>query len=312
MRRCGRTACRRSATGVFVEADSRWTPWFRSVLGLRADGYTFDVASDRAENSGHRGAGIVSPKASLVFSPTRTTELYVSGGYGFHSNDARGTTIRVDPVSGAPAERVDPLVRSTGGELGVRTSPVAGLRSTVSVWALDLASELLFVGDAGATEASAASRRRGVTFANFYRPTASLALDADVSFAHARLRGVPADAARIPGALEHVVAGGIAWTPAERGPLGALRLRHFGSYALVEDDGVRAQPATLLNADVGYRLATGTQLRLTVLNLANARADDIQYFYASRLRGESGAGTEDVHAHPVEPRQLRLSLDWRF
>jgi outer membrane receptor protein involved in Fe transport len=215
-------------------------------------------------------------------------------------------------VSGAPARRVDPLVRSRGAELGVRTSPIDGLRSTLSLWALDLDSELLFTGDAGTTEPSAASHRRGVTLANFYRPVRSLALDADVSFAHARFGGVPVDASYIPGALERVIAGGVTWTPMHRGPYGALRVRHLGSYPLLEDDGVRARASTLVNADAGYRLASGVRLKVTVLNLLNGRADDIAYFYTSRLRGEPAGGVDGVHAHPVEPRQLRVALDWGF
>ena len=303
---------RQTGAGVFVEAQSRWRPWLRTVLGLRADGHAFDVRSDRAENSGERTAGIVSPKASLVFAPTPTTELYVSGGTGFHSNDARGTTIRVDPASGEAASRVDPLVRSRGAELGVRATPLAQLRSTVSLWTLGLDSELLFVGDAGATEASAGSRRSGITVANFYRPLPSLSLDLDVSLARARFRDVPADAAHIPGALERVVAGGIAWLPTDHGVFGAVRARHFGAYALREDDGVRAGASTLLNADAGYLLRSGLRLQLTVLNLTDSRVDDIQYYYASRLQGEPSGGVEDVHFHPAEPRQLRAALGWRF
>lgn len=302
---------RETAAGVFLEADSRWSHWFRSVLGVRADGYGFGVDSDRPANSGDRTAGILSPKGSLVFSPSRHTELYLSGGYGFHSNDARGTTITIDPVTGEPAERVDPLVRSRGAEVGLRTAPVRGLRSTLTLWALNLDSELLFVGDAGATEPTTTSMRRGVTWANFYRPIPALSIDADVSFARARLGDVPVEENRIPGALENVFAGGIAWTPG-RGTFGALRLRHFGSYPLIEDNSVRADPATLFNAEVGYLFSSGVRLEATVLNLLDSDAADIQYYYASRLPGEPTGGVEDVHFHPVEPRQLRVSLRWVF
>lgn len=302
---------RQAATGLYLEADSRWSSWFRSVLGVRADGYRFEVESDRPANSGDRTAAIVSPKGSLVFSPTRDVELYLSGGYGFHSNDARGTTISVDPVTGTPAQRVDPLVRSRGAEAGLRAAPLQGLRSTLTLWALNLDSELLFVGDAGATEAAATSRRRGVTWANFYRPLPALSIDADVSLARARLAGVPAGEDRIPGAMERVFAGGLAWTP-ERGVAGALRLRHFGSYPLVEDNQVRADLSTLLTAEVGYLFTSGARIEMTVLNLLDAEAADIQYFYASRLPGEPLGGIEDVHFHPVEPRQVRVSLRWMF
>ncbi len=301
-----------TATGVFVETESKWRPCFRSVLGLRADGYTFNVASDRPENSGFTRAGIMSPKASLVFTPWRQMELYLSGGTGFHSNDARGTTITVDPVTGDPAQQVDPLVRSRGAEIGMRAAFLPGLQSTLTFWALDLDSELLFVGDAGATEPSTMSRRRGVTWANFYRPVPQLSLDADVSFAEARLADVARTENHVPGALENVIAAGIAWNPVDRGPFGAVRLRHFGAYPLIEDNSVRAEASTLLSAEAGYLLFRDLRVRATVLNLLNARASDIQYFYASRLQGEAPEGAGDIHFHPVEPRQVRVSISYLF
>jgi len=298
-----------TSTGVYVETQSRWRPWFRTTLGMRGDAFTFDVTSNRAENSGRRSAAIASPKASLVFAPSESTELYLSGGLGFHSNDARGTTITVDPTTGDPAQRVDPLVRSRGAEIGVRANPVRSWRSTLAVWALNLDSELLFVGDGGATEPADKSRRSGVTLANFYRPVPQLSIDTDISFARARFAGTEPAADRIPGALENVVAGGVTWAPRETGAFGALRVRHFGSYPLVEDNSVRAKATTLLNADAGYRLG-GVRVEASVLNVLDARASDIQYYYASRLPGESASGAGDIHFHPVEPRQFRISLGW--
>jgi hypothetical protein len=245
-----------TGTGVFVEAQSRWRPWFRSTLGVRADGYTFDVTSDRVANSGRRSAAIVSPKASLVFA-----------------------------------------------------NPVGGWRSTIALWALELDSELLFTGDGGATEPSDRSMRSGVTLANFYRPVLQLSIDADVSLARARFTGVAAAEDRIPGAIENVVAAGVTWSPARRGPFGAIRVRRFGTYPLVEDNSVRATATTLFNADAGFMVG-GARLQATVLNLLNARASDIQYYYASRLPGEVASGSGDIHFHPVEPRQVRISLGW--
>jgi len=297
-------------SGVFVEAESRWRPWFRSIVGLRGDAYLFDVEANISRNSGHRSAGIVSPKASLIFTVSPRTELYLSGGLGFHSNDARGTTITVDPEPGEPAEQVDPLVRSRGAEIGVRATPVPGWRSTLSLWTLELDSELLFVGDAGITEPSAASRRRGITWANFYRPIPRLALDADLSLSRARFSGVPSGEDRIPGALENVVAAGATWSSPRDGPFGALRLRHFGSYPLIEDNSVRATATTLVNAGAGWVLGSGLRLQVSVLNLFNARESDIQYYYASRLPGEPAGGVDDVHFHPAEPRQVRVSAGW--
>ncbi len=296
-------------TGVWLEAESRWRPWFRSVVGVRGDLYTFNVSGDRPENGGSHTASIVSPKASLIVAPSATTELYLSAGLGFHSNDARGTTITVDPITGSPVRPVDPLVRSRGAEIGVRISPVPAWRSTLSLWALHLNSELLFTGDGGTTEPSAASRREGITWANFYRPTPQLALDADVSFSHARFAGVAGSQDHIPGALESVLAAGITWAPKERGPFGSVRVRHFGSYPLIEDNRVRATATTMVNAEAGF-LVSGIRIQASVLNVLNTVANDIQYYYTSRLATEPAGGVDDVHFHPVEPRQVRISLGW--
>ena len=67
-----------------------------------------------------------------------------------------------------------------------------------------------------------------------------------------------------------------------------------------------------MSADVGYRVTSGTRLQVSVLNVLNSYADDIQYAYASRLKGETSDGVDDVHFHPVEPRQVRLSIDWKL
>jgi hypothetical protein len=303
---------RETSNGLFVSAESRWTSKFRTTIGTRGDVYTFDVTSSNTENSGTRSAAILSPKASIAFAPSASTELYLSGGFGFHSNDARGTTIRVDPSTGDAVSRVDPLVRSRGGEFGLRTSFTDGLRTTFSAWALNLDSELLFTGDAGITEPSAASERRGLTLANYYRPINWLALDFDGSLAHAKFTGVDAGETHIPGALENVLAAGATFNPAARGFSGSLRLRHFGSYPLIEDNSLQAKASNLVNAELGYQLKTGTRLQVSLLNMLNSSADDIQYAYESRLQGEPAEGVTDVHFHPAEPRQVRVSLTYRF
>jgi hypothetical protein len=51
---------------------------------------------------------------------------------------------------------------------------------------------------------------------------------------------------------------------------------------------------------------------LDVFNLFDRKANDIEYYYASRLPGEPAAGVEDRHFHPAEPRTVRLSVSLRF
>jgi hypothetical protein len=299
------------AGALYVAAESWWSPWMRTVLGLRGDAYAFSVRSDLPENSGERDAALVTPKASVIFGPWSGTEAYVGAGFGFHSNDARGATIRVDPVTGQPTDPVNPVVRSRGAEVGLRSAPAAAVRATLALWWLELDSELLFVGDAGTTEPSPRSRRLGVTATGFWRPTRALALDLDVSLTHARYADAPAAAAYVPGALEQVVAAGVTWDRLRSGPFAAVRLRHLGAYPLTEDGTRRGAPTTLVNLGGGWAFGA-LRASVTVFNLFDARDADIQYFYASRLPGEPLAGVEDTHLHPVEPRQLRAGVSWGF
>src|SRR5262245_66616513 len=118
----------------------RWNDRFRSVLGLRADRYDFDVMSDRPENSGTANDSLLSPKMSLIYTVSDAAEVYLSAGRGFHSNDARGTTITVDPKTGDPADRVDPLVPARTGELGVRAFVADRVNVSAASWRVDLDS----------------------------------------------------------------------------------------------------------------------------------------------------------------------------
>jgi hypothetical protein len=298
-------------SGAWLSVESRWNEWFRTLAGLRGDYFLFDVTSDDARNSGDASDFIASPKLSLIFGPWNEAEAYVSAGFGFHSNDARGTTQTIDPVSGDPVTSVDPLVRSRGAEIGLRTSPLEGWRSTLALWTVELDSELLFVGDAGTTEPSGGSRRLGVTWTNFWRVSERLSADVDVSFTRARLTDVPESEDRVPGALENVVAAGITWDSPRGGPYASARLRHLGAYPLTEDNAQRASATTLANLAIGWRFGeSGLSLALSVLNLFDSEDSDIQYWYASRGPSEPPAGIEDLHLKPIEPRQVRLRLAW--
>jgi hypothetical protein len=299
-------------TGLFAFAEGTyaWTSRFRSTLGVRGDYYVFDVAADLPVNSGSRQAGLVSPKLGLAFGPWGGTELYANAGFGFHSNDARGTTIRVDPRTSRPAASVDPLVRAKGAELGARTLAIPKLHATLALWGLDLDSEQLYIGDAGTTEASRPSRRLGFECAVDYVPRPWLTLDASAAWSQARFTDDDPAGDRIPSAIEGVATAGIAVT-GRRGWLGNLRWRYFGPRALVEDDSVRSKPAHVFTAQVGYAYGR-LSVKLDVFNLLDAAVSDVDYFYASRLPGEPASGVDDVHFHPMEPRTLRLGVEVRF
>ena len=272
-----------TSASLYYTNDTAWTSWLRSRAGLRGDRYRFRVAG-----SDSTSAGLLNPKLGLVFGPWSRTEYFVNYGQGFHSNDARA--------------RQTPLVRARGAELGVRATPLPGWLSSLALWRLELDSELVFAGEAGTTEASHASRREGIEWTNAVRVSRQLTADADLTLARARFTG----GQYIPGAPSSTFSAG---TTYEQGRLsGSLRVRHFGPRPLTENNAQRSGSSTLVNALLAYAAAERIKFRLEVLNLFNRAADDITYFYASRLPGEPAAGVEDKHFHPAEPRTLRLSL----
>jgi hydrogenase/urease accessory protein HupE len=309
-----------TSAGAFWENKIQWAEKVRSTVGLRGDVYRYDVDSTLTANSDERYDGIASPKMSLVFGPWAKTEVYVQGGLGFHSNDGRGATTTVDPISGLPVDangdpirRADPLVQTYGAE----TLAVDGLQSTLSVWWLDIDSELLFVGDAGATDASRPSRRYGIEWANFYNVTKNLTLDFDYSFSYAEFRDSILDGGtlvrvgrHIPGAIESVISAGVTYR-ADCGFFGSVRLRYFGPRPLIEDDSVRSDETILVNAQVGYQFNQTWTATVEVLNLLDREDDDISYYYESQTT-PGGTPTEEIHFHPVEPIQVRAALTARF
>ncbi|MBR1296184.1 TonB-dependent receptor [Bradyrhizobium sp. AUGA SZCCT0042] len=303
---------REGNVGVWMDSTTRWTDWLRTTVGIREDVFAGSVLSDTPENSGNAQASIASPKAGIVLGPWYKTEFYGNAGYGLHSNDIRGATITVDPIDKVtPQDRVPLLVRSKGAELGVRTRAIDGLTSSVAVFVLDFDSELLFVGDAGTTEASRPSRRVGVEWTNKYRPVPWLTFDLDVAYTSARFTDFDVAGDRIPGVPAWIASGAVTFGN-ETGWFGALKGRYFGPRPLIEDDSVRSLSSLIFNARAGYRFDSGIRLQLDVLNLFNAKTNQIEYYYLSRLPGEPIDGVADRHVHPAEPLAVRLTLAGRF
>jgi hypothetical protein len=299
-----------TSVGLFAQNEFHVSPVIRATAGVRGDVFHFNVTSDEPANSGVKTSALVSPKFSTVFGPWGGTEFYVNAGYGFHSNDARGATLTRDPLSG---ESVDPgtsLVRARGSEVGVRTVRIPHVQMTTSIWFLGIDSELHFVGDAGTTSAGRPSRRSGFEWATYASPRSWLSLDVDVAISRARFTDADEAGDRIPGSVESVVSAGA--TLDNRRFMGSVRLRYFGPRPLIENDRVRSNSTSLINAQSVYRITPSLNVILDVFNVLDAKGNDIDYFYTSRLRGEPLEGVEDVHTHPTLPRSARVALKVGF
>ena len=295
-----------TGVGVFLQNNHNWTENFRTQIGARFDYLQADVENRLNGEKNAASDSMVSPKLSAIYSTSETTHLFANYGQGYHSNDARGFS----EGSSISDDKADVFARSEGADLGIQTQLSNTLQLAASLWWLTLESELIFVGDNGETEASDKSERKGIEGSIFWQPQTWLIIDSDIAFSQARLQPKGESDQYIPGAIERVFSLGIAVHDFGQWDAG-LRLRHFGDFALNEDNSERADAVTMLNAQLGYDFTTELSGSFEVINLTNEEGNDITYLYDSRLPGEAAA-VEDVHLHPTEPRMIRASMAYRF
>ncbi len=306
--------------GVYVENTTHWTNWLRTVVGLREEDFT---ASDHSLTTGARSSGsqtLFQPKGSLVLGPWFQTELYVSGGRGFHSDDVRGVFGTV-PIEGIPvlAGKTPLMAPATGEEVGLRTDIVPKLSVQVAVFQEDFSSELRFDEDQGQDQATAPSRRQGVEVSAQYRPFPWVELNTDLAFSRARYKGSLAELANFgltgpfiteaPGFI-----GSFGILVDHLGPwFGALQWRDLGSYPISDGDQFPQDKGySEVNLDVGYKVNPGLKVQVSVFNLFDTKANAAAFYYTSRLPGEAAAGVTDVQVHPLEPISARFEVTANF
>lgn len=289
--------------GFYFQNETRVNDWLRVHLGTRADIAYFDVESqDNDADTGDDLDAIISPKVTLIFDPFENTEFYVNYGLGYHSNDARGVTASVDPV--------DPLVRTQGAELGVRTAAIENVTATAALWWIQSDSEFIYVGDEGTTEPGPETERYGIELSAYWRPFSFLAVDAEYSWSEARAIVPAGEFDDIDNSVPHTASAGIT-LGGGLGWFGSLRARYFSPRPLLGDfSQSESQESLQVNARVGYNWEN-LSLSLDVLNLFDRDDRDIEYFYESQLPGEASP-IEDIHFHPAEPRQVRVNLTYHW
>ncbi len=330
---------------IYGENTVHWADWLRTVLGWRGDYYNASINSElQPANSGRSVEAIGSPKFRMVIGPFDKTELFVGAGMGYHSNDARSTTVTEVPGDPTTPEGSSPfLVRSRGAEVGIRTKAIPNLDSSISFFYIHQDSELFFDGDTGDTTAGLPSQRTGIEFTNDYRLQSWFHIDANLALSRARflgfdttqealyqsLVGFPqAQIGNAPGNFVYnspwmIASAGI--TLGEKtGWFSDLRWRYISSRPLTEDGVFQSPPMNIINAALGYRFDNGWRIQLDALNLLNSTTDLDTYAYGSLLTSDSlyamcypvmkvpaavcQNGVMDYIYHPIEPLAFRLTL----
>jgi TonB-dependent Receptor Plug Domain len=315
-------------TFAYVESQYSAGKKLRFTGGLRADAYNMIVDDVQPANSGVRRAAMINPKFTASYAMSPNQELYLDLGDSFHSNDARGTTQTLDPQThagidptGAPVQQYSPLVRAWGEEIGYRYSSPK-LTTTLSIWKLNIASELVFDGDHGVTTPNGPTVRKGIELTNYFRPVKSLTIDADIATSTARFLTNPDNAGTyVPESLNVVSAAGVTW---DRPRFAAtLRYEYFGPRVLDQAGDAVSAPTGTIDAQFSLKSRNGHRLNLDIFNLLNSRADDVEYYYGSWVPQDAknpayasnptinpllgGGGVNDYEFHPSEGRIVRLT-----
>jgi hypothetical protein len=243
----------------YVQNDTTWTDWARTVVGVRSDLYQFDVTNrlDPATGSGNAPAGPVQPKLSLILGPWIDTEYYLNLGTGYHSNDAR---FLFDPVN-----PTDAIARTKSAEVGLRSETFDGWNTNVAVWYQEFNSELVFNAEEGVTEALGPSRRYGVEWNNRFFIAPSLTWDVDWAWAHVRF--VNGD--RIPQSLSSLLKTGPV-AQLDNGLYGALWFTAFSPRPLTEDGSLFSKSLEVGNLQLGWR-RNNWQVAADVFNVFGSR-----------------------------------------
>ena len=175
---------------------------------------------------------------------------------------------------------------------------------------LDFDSELVYVGDAGATEANRPSTRRGIEWNHRYVPVPWLLVDADLAWTHARFANptLPASASPTP------------WTRSPRWAsrcaiwalVGSLQWRYLGSGRAGRGQQRAPRSSLTTNLRISHKFSARIELSLDAFNLLNRRLNDIEYYYESQLPGEVApwrTGTSTRRApQPAAHAQARLLI----
>lgn len=281
-------------------------PWLRFNTGARGDIFSYTVQDQIATGlNGSAVRAIPSAKANLALGPWYTTEFFANVGTGFHSNDARAVIQSTLP-GGDAFPNGDALARAQGYEFGVRVRPHPKVQASATFWALNLASELVFVGDEGTTEASGASKRKGVEFSTQIQPFEWLTFNGNFTYTNATFD----DGGAVPLAPRWTALADVT----ARWPWGLsvdLATLYLGPRYLTEDRSVIAKGYTLTTLTARYRYKW-IEAFLSMNNLFNVNYSEGQLFFTSRLRGEPPEGVADVHFTPGAPFSVFGGLAVRF
>ena len=302
----------------WLEEDLVFGPKLKIQMGLRGDYFTFDVTdhlqfasfpgNGLEHASGYAQAAILSPKLNIVLSPAKILDIYLNGGTGFHSNDARDVILSGSMQASALAG-ITTLPRAVGTELGLRIMPGRRILLSMAAWYLHLEEELVYVGDEGSTEISGETRRIGMDAELRLQLADWIWADLDLNLSDGRYINEPEGANYIPLAPRLSSQGGINFLHPS-GIEGSARYRYVTDRPANEDNSIVALGYGIIDLVLAYRYK-GFRFFIQMENLFNADWNEAQFDTESRLYNEIEPVSE-LNFTPGNPINFQAGVSFEF
>jgi hypothetical protein len=270
------------SAGAYVNETIHLNHHITINAGLRFDQFFYKYNNKLASDSTLNGIGIykannniVSPKINFYYQPTKSAQIYMFLGRGFHSNDTR-VVVAEKNNSTLPA--------AYGADLGTVLKPISNLIINAALWYSYLQREYVYAGDGGSVEFSGKTRRVGGDLSIRYQPLSALYIDVDVNYAHGRSIDDPKGENYIPLAPVWSSTGGATYA-LKNGLNGSLRYRWLGHRAANADYSLTAAGYFINDLVLNYTQKK-FEVGITINNLFNVQWKETQFETETRLKGQ--------------------------
>jgi outer membrane receptor protein involved in Fe transport len=302
-------------TNAYVEETIAAGKWLFNA-GLRLDYFHFYYlnmapASDTFASKVFTGANakarkaILSPKLNIQYTLNSQLQLYLKSGKGFHSNDAR--VVIADQGN-------QTLPAAYGVDLGINWKPAPRLFINTAIWYLYLQQEFTYGQDlidqpGGPISPSGKTTRKGVDLSIRYQVNEWLFANMNIDLARPGFVDSAAGHDYLPLAPTFTSTAALDFKTTE-GWNGGISYRYLHNRAANSTYTLTAVGYFVTDLAVNYTRPK-FELGLAVENLLNARWNESQFEYVSRLKQETRP-VDEVSYTPGVPFFAKLKLSVFF
>lgn len=268
---------REYALNAWADENYHFGRWLVNA-GARLDWLHFGYRDIVGSAQPGRAKAIVSPKLNLSYTHSRSLQVYLKMGKGFHSNDARVVVAN---------RGLDVLPAAYGMDLGVNWKPAPRLIVNAVVWTLYLQQEFVYDADEGTMEPGGRTRRQGVDLSARYQLTPWLFANLDINYCRARGLDAVKGQDYLPLAVPLSSTGGLDFR-LRNGISGGLSYRYMKDRPANADNSLVAQGYFVTDLTANY-IRSKWEVGLEVQNLLDTKWREAQFETTSRMLGERQA-----------------------